>query len=83
MEGVGELTDIADRYISRGGRTAGYGRSTWTADLMTLSGLLVWAEDDEASFGGHTANEAYRALCRLLDLDSIRLRKIMLTSSPG
>lgn len=69
--------EVADRYISPGGRTAAYDRSAFTDDLMTLSGFLAWAEDDGADFGGVRAKDAYSAMCRLLDVDAIKLRKIM------
>ena len=69
--------EIADRYISPSGRTAAYDRSAFTDDLMTLSGFLAWAEDDGAFYGGHRARDAYAAMCRMLDVDGIRLRKIM------
>lgn len=69
--------EIASRYISPGGRLDSYGKREAADDLMVAAGFLVWAEADGAEFGGHSAAEAFRAMCRMLDLDAIRLRKIM------
>lgn len=68
---------VADRYISPGGRTPAYNQRTWAEDLMTLSDFLVWAEDDGAFYAGHRAQDAFAAMCRLLDVDGVKLRKIM------
>lgn len=70
--------DLASRYISKGGRTATYDRKAWTDDLMILAGFLVWAEEDGAFYGGEKATSAYAAACRMLDLDGVELRNIML-----
>lgn len=66
----------ADGYISKGGRTADYGRDAFVDDLLTASNFLCWAEYDGAFYAGHTAQEAFKAMCRMLDVDSVRLRKI-------
>ncbi|MGR3521932.1 MAG: hypothetical protein ACU0FT_04180 [Paracoccus sp. (in: a-proteobacteria)] len=42
---------------------------------MIAATFLVWAEEDGAYFGGHDAKEALKAMCRMLDIDSIGLRK--------
>lgn len=68
----------ADRYISRGGRTAGYDRDDFTDDLMCAAGFLIWAAEAGAFYDGHSAADAYRAMMRMLDMDPIRLRKIMM-----
>lgn len=68
----------ADRYISKGGRTANYGRGAFAEDLRIASSFLCWAETDGAFFGGHTAKDAFKAMCRMLDMDSVALRKIVL-----
>lgn len=67
---------IADRYISEGGRTATYGRDEFVDDLMTASSFLCWAETEGAYYAGHTAQQAFKAMCRMLDMDSVKLRKI-------
>lgn len=67
------MTDIADRYISKGGRTASYDRSAFAEDLLTAGLFLIWAEDEY--FGGHTGKDAFAAMCRMLDVDPIGLRK--------
>lgn len=69
---------IADQHISRGGRTAAYDKEAATDDLLDLANFLVWAESDGAYFGGVDAGQAYRAACRLLDVDVIALRKVAL-----
>ncbi|WP_112309713.1 hypothetical protein [Pseudogemmobacter bohemicus] len=71
-------SDIASRYIGKSGRTATYDRKTWADDLMILAGFRVWAEEDGAFYGGERAASAYAAACRMLDLDGIGLRNIML-----
>lgn len=71
------MQSVADKYISQGGRTAGYDKGAWTDDLMTLACFLAWAQEDGAYFGGHDAKDAFQAMARLLDLDGVRLRKIM------
>ena len=70
------MGDIASRYISEGGRTADYGHDEFVSDLMTASNFLCWAEHDRAFYAGHTAQEAFKAMCRMLDMDSVKLRKI-------
>ena len=66
---------VADRYISKGGRTADYDRSAFADDLMTTANFLVWAEDEY--FAGVTGKDAFVAMCRMLDVDPVHLRKIM------
>jgi len=72
------MASVADRYISKGGRTAGYGQKDFAEDLMCLADFLVWAGEDGAYYAGYHAKDAYLAAMRLLDMDPIRLRKIML-----
>ena len=69
------MTQVADRYISKSGRTADYGKSDFTDDLITAASFLVWAEDQY--FGGHTGREAFQAMMRMLDMDTRALRKIV------
>ena len=69
------MTGVADRYISKSGRTADYGKSEFTDDLITAASFLVWAEDQR--FGGHTGREAFQAMMRMLDMDTRALRKIV------
>lgn len=72
---------IADRYISKGGRMADYSRDAATEDLMTLSLFLLWAEEDRAVYGGHDAREAFQAMCRILDIDKAGLRKAIMDNA--
>ena len=69
------MTEVADKYISKSGRPASYDRSAFTDDLITAGAFLYWAEDEY--FGGRTGKEAFKALCRMLDIDPIGLRKAM------
>lgn len=69
------MTDVADKYISKSGRTAGYDRGVFTDDLLCACRFLVWAEDEY--FGGESGEDAYRAVMRMLDMDPRQLRKIV------
>jgi len=69
---------IADQFISRSGRTPAYDRDAYVSDLVDLSSFLAWAEEDGAFFAGVEAKDAFRAMCRLLDVDVIELRKTAL-----
>ena len=69
------MGDTADKYISQGGRTAEYSRSDYVDDLIKLSSFLVWAEEDGAFYAMTEARDAFKAACRLLDVDSVKLRK--------
>lgn len=66
---------IADRYISKGGRTAAYDRAAFTTDLCTAASFLVNAEEE--MFGMETGRDAFLAMCRMLEIDPIPLRKII------
>jgi hypothetical protein len=70
------MTDIADRYISAGGRPANYDRDALVSDLADLSAFLAWAAEDDAIYGAVRANDAFLAACRLLDVDAAKLRAI-------
>ena len=72
------MTEVADRYISPGGRLPGYGRAEYVEDLMTLSTFLAWAEEDGAFYAGHPASDAFQAMARLLDIDGVGLRKAVM-----
>lgn len=67
------MTDVADRYISKSGRTDSYDRDGIIDDLITVSSFLIWAEDEY--FAGVTGKEAFAALCRMSNFDPIALRK--------
>jgi hypothetical protein len=67
----------ADKYISIGGRGPNYGRSDFSRDLICVASFLVWAEDSNEFFGGERAGDAYQSMMRLLDMDPIKLRKIV------
>jgi hypothetical protein len=69
------MTAVADKYISKSGRTAGYGQKEFTEDLICASEFLVWAEDQ--FIAGHTGKEAFRAMMRMLNMDPVPLRKIV------
>lgn len=69
------MTKVADKYITKGGRTAEYDRDKFTDDLICAASFLVWAEDE--IFGGETGKDAYRAMMRMLDIDPRAIRKIV------
>ena len=69
------MNDTADRYISKGGRTADYGKKQFTDDLICAARFLVWAESEY--WGGETGKDAYAAMMRMLDMDPIAVRKIV------
>lgn len=71
------MANTADRYISKGGRLPGYDRTAFADDLNTVATFLVWAEDGRAFYAGHTASDAFKAMCRMMDFDSVQLRKIV------
>ena len=70
------MTEVADKYISKGGRVKPYGRDNYIMDLIILSNFLVWAEDDGAMYGMEHASDAFKSMCRLLDIDGVTLKKI-------
>lgn len=72
------VSKIANRYVSPGGRLPGYGRKEFTDDLICAANFLAWAQEDNAFYGGETAADAFKAVCRLLDMNSVRLRNIVL-----
>lgn len=71
----GDAKEIADRFISRGGRTPSYDRAAYVEDLIDVSSFLAWAEQEGETFGGVSAGQAFRAMYRLVDVDVIGLRK--------
>lgn len=72
------MSETTDRYISKGGRTNDYGRADFVDDLMVAASFLCWAENDGAYFAGYTAQEAFKSMCRMLDMDSVALRKAVM-----
>lgn len=70
------MGNIADKYIAPSGRTAKYDRAAYVSDLMAATSFMAWAEHDGEQFGGVRAGDAFLAMCRMLDVDPIRLRKI-------
>ena len=76
------MGQVADRYITPGGRTDAYDKAAMTGDIIDAASFLVWAEHDREMFGGVRAGDAYRAFCRLLDLDGVALRNIVMGREP-
>lgn len=76
-----EMTSVADKYISKSGRTASYDRSAHTYDLIDAASFLCWAEEDGALYAGVEAKTALRAMCRMLDIDPRGLRKAIMGAS--
>lgn len=69
------MTKTADKYISKSGRTADYNEQSMKDDIFQLSLFLVWAEDEY--FAGVEGKDAFRAFCRIHDIDTRELRKII------
>lgn len=63
--------DTADRYISQGGRIPG--KSNPVDDIMVLGSFMAWWPKNEYR-GGYRAEEAWLAMCRLLDLHPVEFR---------
>ncbi|RWR30492.1 hypothetical protein D2T29_12540 [Sinirhodobacter populi] len=72
------MGSVADKYVSPGGRLPGYGSADFTDDLLCATNFLAWAEQDDAIYGGENAQDAFKAVCRMLDMDMVRLRNIAL-----
>lgn len=72
------MVDTASRYITPSGRTANYDRAAYVDDMVTFASFMAWAEHEGEYFGGATAGDAFKAACRMLDVDPIKLRKIAL-----
>lgn len=72
------MGQVADRYIRPSGRMAGYDRAAFIDDLCTAANFLAWCEHEQVMMGGVQAGDAFRAVCRMLDVEPIQLRKIAL-----
>ena len=70
------MSKIADKYISPGGRTADYDRSALIDDIINAASFLLWAENEY--FGGVDGKTAFKSMCRVMDIDCMELRKIVL-----
>ena len=75
------MAELADKYVSKSGRTSKYDRAAVTDDLLAVGLFLVWAEDHGTSFAGIDATDALRAVCRLLDVDPRGLRKAIMAEA--
>ena len=67
-----DAKNIADRYVSRGGVPHGKPYDS-AGDLLVVGSFLAWREPNEMS-GGYRADDAWAALCRLLDVNPVELR---------
>ena len=79
---MGDHNHIADRYIEPGGYLPGERRERATDDLLCVASFIGW-HDDNHMRGGYRADEAFRALCRLLNVQSVGLRKIVRGEADG
>jgi hypothetical protein len=72
---MSEAKRIADKYISRGGAVhRQYDRKAQVDDLIVLGCFVGWRDPHEWS-GGYRADDAWAAMCRLLDMDPVAFRK--------
>lgn len=69
------MTQTADKYISKSGRLAGYDEKAIKDDIFQVSLFLAWAEDE--TFAGVEGKDAFRAFCRIHDIDTRELRRIL------
>lgn len=67
---------IADRYIERGGYLPGERGKEFSADLLCVASFIAWHDDRHLS-GGYRAEDAFRSLCRILNLSSVEMRKVI------
>lgn len=66
----------ADRYISRGGGHPTFDRDEFVRDLITLGSFVLY-HDRRALHGGVMRDDAFGAMCRLVNLERHRLREII------
>ena len=66
----------ADRYISRGGGSPTPNISEHSSDILTVASFIAW-HDPHHMRGGATTDEAFAALCRLLNFERHVLMKIV------
>ena len=71
-----EAKSIADKYISRGGGKPVMDAKDFASDLITLSSFILW-HDPRAMHGGAYKEDAYSAMCRLLNVEPHRIQEII------
>lgn len=79
---MGERHRIADRYIEPGGYLPGERQERTPDDLLCVAIFIGW-HDDKHVMGGVRAEEAFRAFCRLINVPSVALRKIVRGEADG
>jgi hypothetical protein len=67
---------IADRYISRGGGEVIPSVEQYSIDLCQLANFILWHEDRDMH-GCVRRDEAFAAMCRLLNVEQHRIRDII------
>lgn len=73
---MSDIKQIADKYVSRGGAVHGqYDQDARLNDILTLGSFMAWQEPHEMC-GGYRADDAWAAMCRLMDWDQVALRKV-------
>lgn len=71
-----EAKSIADKYISRGGGAPVMGARDFASDLLLLSSFILWHEP-RSLHGGVWKEDAYAAMCRLLNVEQHRICEIV------
>lgn len=66
----------ADKYISRGGGHPTFDCDEFVRDLITLGSFILF-HDQCALRGGVMRDDAFSAMCRLVNLEQHRLREII------
>lgn len=67
---------IADRYITRGGADPRRTAADVSGDIVDLASFILW-HDEKELVGGVRRDEAFAAMCRLLNLEQHAIRKII------
>jgi len=71
-----DSSTVADRYIARGGGSPSPTGHDIASDLVDLSSFLLWHEEGDP-YGGIRAEDAFLAMCRLLNVEPHKIRKII------
>lgn len=66
----------ADAYVERGGYLPGERPVRVAEDILTALSFIVWHEPDHMQ-GGYRADDAFLAICRVLNVEAAEMRKIV------
>ncbi len=66
----------ANKYVEPGGYVHGERPKRAAGDLLAVLKFIAWHDDNDL-WGGERAGEAFKALCRLIELAPVEMRKIV------